>query len=209
MKIFQLFLFISSIFLISCNKENLDTIDNQPELLNETLAKNLANNFNIADKTMGLPNGNGLQKINDNQTNDALERGVGVSIPLFSTDTEVVKTGSWVTLRFGLLDLLVEGSDCPEELTQEQIDFILEDAIQYEEESDFSVFFDGTRIDLASYYRTEGITTVYGTLDGITGCYYRIPWRYYVNPQSKGDHEFKCIFGEDEYVRTIRWDNKK
>jgi hypothetical protein len=197
------------LIITSCSQESILSEDSSSELLTKNHENNPGSN-NLAGvnqyTTRSLPNGNGLQKINDNQTNEGLERGVGVSIPLFSNETVTVKTGTWVTLRFGLLDMLIEGSECPEEVSEEQVNFILDDVANYVAENEVSIFFDGEQIDLIPYFRTEGISTVFGTnSEGNTGCFYRIPWRYYVNPQAKGSYEFKFVIQGIEYTRMIAW----
>ena len=206
--------FLAALIFTSCNESSLIPEDSTAELLSAD-QKNSDGDFSLTtpENSENLGYGfslrNGTQRINDNQTNEGLERGVGVPIPLFSEETVIVKSGSWVTLRFGIQNLFAEGEPCPEELSEEQIGNILEAALSFEETEDFAMYFDGEPIEIAPHFRTELIRTVFGTSQGITGCYSQIAWRYYLNPQSKGDHEFKVTFGDTEYSRIIRWENKK
>ena len=182
-------LFLIGILIYSCEKEHYSV---QPE--------SVAGN-EVDFRSGQLPNGNGVQKINDNQTNPGLDRGIGVSIPIFSEETVVVKAGTWVTLRFGLGDEFSEGL-CPEKLTDEDIEFILSDAIKIIEDEGIEIEFDGEPIDIAPYFRTAGIALI--LLEENT-CRYVIPWRYYVTPRSIGDHEFTFRFDGEEFTRTITW----
>lgn len=200
MKISSVILLFSILIISSCSKDNLRIDEKPSDLIGSTIESNMpAATDNNALKTTNLRNG--TQKINDKQSNENLERGIGVSIPLFSTDPVLVKTGSWVTLRFGLTDFLTN-LNCGEELTQEEIDVIYEDVIQYLEDNDVMVSLDGEAIDILPHFRPESIEKIPYDSEY---CQYIISWRYYLNPQSKGDHEFMFSINGEEYTRIISW----
>lgn len=198
MKFTYLSIFLAFLFLASCNKDSFNLDRTTENGLNELLTR---------ENSAMLPNGLGVQKINDNQTDESLIRGVDVGLPLFDQTSVEVKAGSWVTLRFRVRDLLEEDGLCPEELSEEDVILIAERAKQFLIDDEISIYFDGELIDAALGFRSDYIDLVYGQdpQTGIIGCYTFIQWRYYINPQSKGEHEYKLVYGEDTFTRSITW----
>lgn len=180
----------STVLFLSCDTEDFQNLNDTEDI----------QNLNKENTPFRVGQGFGIQMINDNQTNDELVRGEGVAIPLFSGETVEVKTGTWVTLRYGFFGFF-EG-ECPEDITSA----ILEEIYQYLDDNQVAIYFDGEEIDAKSWWRLEGLEISETEFPGF--CTYRIPWRYYVNPQSKGDYEFNFVFLGVEYVRTISWDPK-
>jgi hypothetical protein len=161
----------------------------------------LTNNNVISGNSMKLRNG--TQEINDQQTDPNLIRGESVRIPIFPGEDVPVEVpmGSWVTINFTLQDVLNEG-ECPENLTEEQINSILADSEETIEFFGLSISFNGEEIDVFSNLRSDKIALVINN-DG--NCQYILPFRYYLNPQAKGDYTLITIFEGVEYSRTISW----
>lgn len=130
-------------------------------------------------------------------------RGVRVTIPLFDPTPVQVPTGSWVTIAFSIQGGLNPGA-CPGELSQSQIDNIVDGAITFFEDSDVGVSFDGNPIDMPSNLLEDGISTVINN-DG--DCQYILPWRFYVNPQRPGTYTVLFSFEGVDYERTVTWGN--
>lgn len=185
------FLFVS-LLIFSCEKEEFSTQASTTE-------------SKIDFRSGQLPNGKGLQKINDNQVNPRLERGLGVSLPLFSEEAVTVKTGTWVTLAFSIQGPLNEGA-CPNGLTSEQVDDIVSGANQFVADRGLEIEFNGESIDVPPYFRAEDIVLF---TDDAGNCRYALLWRYYVNPQSPGEYEFKNSISGIEFTRTIIWEPGK
>ena len=197
-------LLCSVMIAFSCSRGNLlieDTSNNFHEIAIVDLTTSTFDN----DASSVFSLRNGTQKINDNQTNDDLERGVAVPIPIFSEETVNVDMGSWVTVRFSVQGILLEGS-CPSELTNEQIDEIIADTSNDEDIAGMRIWFDSEEIDVLTNFRTEKI---YAVTNNNGNCQFINPWRYYVNPQSAGDHELKTLYDGVEYSRTISWVKKE
>jgi hypothetical protein len=177
---------------MGCEKDQFtasDFTDNQADAISKT-----------------LPTGKGVQKIVASQTNDDLERGTAVSIPLFPAERDevTVKMGTWVTLRFSVQDN--RPGTCPMAPTTEFNDEILDGAIQFVEDEDLAIAFDGQDIDVASHFRSEGLELIY--VPQSDECVSRLPWRYYVNPQAKGSYEFTNDFRGFSFSRLISWSPK-
>ena len=180
----------STVLFLSCDTGDIQNLNDTEDI----------QNLNKENTAFRVGQGEGVQMINDNQTNEEFVRGVGVAIPLFDDSPVIVKQGTWVTLRFGFFTF-IEG-----ECTDDSAATFLQQLYQYTDDNNIEVYFDGEPIDVNSFFRTEGEEISDVEFQGF--CTYRIPWRYYVNPQSKGDYEFKFVFSGVEYVRTISWDPK-
>ncbi len=149
-----------------------------------------------------LNNRSGTQKINDQQTNASLERGTPVPLPFFSQETVKVKVGTWITVRFSLQDIYALGP-CTGALSDEGRAEIAAATAQFVEDNDIRIVFDGKEIDVAAFFRTEAITIV--TNNG-GDCQYINPFRYYVNPQAKGDYVLQSWLNGVEYSRIVRFE---
>ena len=161
----------------------------------------IASDAKSTSKVRPLNNRNGSQNIVDPQVNEQLERGASVGIPFFSEETVVVKTGTWVTIRFSIQEIISLGTCLPElteEARQEMIDF----TNNFVAESGLRITFDDKEIDVAEFFRTEYISTF---TNSFGNCQFVNPFRYYVNPQSKGDHVLKTWLDGVEYSRIISY----
>jgi hypothetical protein len=152
------------------------------------------------------PVGKGIQKIVDAQTNEDLERGTAASLPIFSDqrDEVVVKTGTWVTLRFRFRDF--QSGACPPALTPELSSQLLDDAIEFVDNSGLTVSFDEQDLSIAPYFRTSGINYFYSP--GTDQCVYDLPWRFYVNPKAKGSYDHSAAIGGNSFTRLVTWSPK-
>lgn len=187
--------------MFSCNKETLlptdSLIDNasafsvHPEIM---LTKDMNSNSSQSLR-------NGSQKINLNQTDGRFIRGVDVRIPLFVEAPIDVPTGSWITSSFSLQAPFKVGP-CDGPLTEEEITSFMDDAASLVETRGFDLRFDGEPIDLLSNLRPDLTVAV---TNQVGNCQYILPFRYYINPQSKGEHILSLSFDDKEYSRTITW----
>jgi len=201
------FLLFTVLIAFSCNKDSLIT-ENTSNDFHEIAIDDLNSSIFDNDANSVFSLRNGTQKINDNQTNDDLTRGVRVRIPLFSSEPVNVDLGSWVTVQFSLQDDLTPVSDvCPDNISQEHINTIMEDSESFIEDGDVRLLFNGEEIDVLSNLRSDRITTYKYTSDG--NCRYILPYRFYLNPQSKGDYELTFWLEGIEYSRTISWVKKE
>jgi hypothetical protein len=198
MKYSSFILLVSFLFLSSCNKESLSFND---PLFDDQQIEDLFDSEINLNESQGLRNG--TQKINVNQTDARLIRGTEVRIPVFASEREPVNVpvGSWITISFTLQDVVNEGP-CEAPLTEEQISTYMTDAASFVEEFGLEISFDGEEIELVSNLRDDEIITVINN-DG--DCQYILPFRYYVNPQSKGSHTLGTVYDGVEYERTVTW----
>ena len=161
-----------------------------------------SNDIEVVVRADQLPNGQGLQKLNENQINGALIRGGGVGIPFFFPQPRELKTGTWATLGFSFNNFI--GFDpCPEEITQEMLDMFLVDVASFIENNNFKLFWDGEELEILPYFRMDYAAFDYDVESNT--CFLNVPWRYYVVPQNKGSHDFLMYLGEDEYYREVIW----
>ena len=181
----------STVLFVSCDTGDIQNLNDTEDI----------QNLNKENTTFRIGQGSGIQMINNNQTDDNFIRGIDVGIPRFFQDPIEVKTGSWVTSSFSFQDIVNEGP-CEGALTEEQIGLFMIDAAIFIEETGFEISFDGEPIDVLSNFRAENTTAVNNN-DG--NCQYILPWRYYINPQSKGEHILSMVLGGIEYSRAIIW----
>jgi hypothetical protein len=174
------------ILLTSCSKEDAAVIDSSAD--SQLLIVQ-------ANRT------NGNQRINPNQTNARLVRGVEVSIPLFSQETVEVSTGSWITITFSIQDVVNLGP-CQGPLSEAQITSIMEDAAIFITETGLEIDFDGNQIDILTHLRADEINTV---INNLGDCQYILPFRYYVRPQSVGAHTLSMVLNGTNYSREVIW----
>lgn len=192
MKHFTYLLLFSFIFIFSCTTDGVESTD-------PSLGITLINDVNLTSKALlRSPN----QSINTNQTDDSFIRGTRVTLPNnFISETVEVPAGGWVTIAFSLQDIINEGP-CQGNLSNDQINTIMEDAMLFIEEFGFELYFDGDQIDVFSNLRKNKIVTV----TNFSGdCYSILPFRYYVNPQSIGEHTFTTNLDGVQYSRNINW----
>lgn len=175
--------FLLAIFLIGCEKDT-------------TIIDSSVNSEQYKPKSL-----NGNQKINPNQTDEHLIRGESVSIPLFSEETVEVRAGSWITITFSIQGLVNLGA-CQVPLSEQQITSIMEDAEIFLEDIGFELSFDGNQLDVLTHLRADEISTVTNN-DG--DCWYILPFRYYVRPQSIGAHTLSTVLEGLEYSRQVIW----
>jgi len=192
--------------MVSFSCSNVDFVNDDVNADPEVLVAESDFSLQSTDK---LPSGNsfrlrnGTQEINDNQTDPNLIRGVDVRLPIFPGQTGPieVKTGSWVTFSFSLQEELNDGN-CPGSLTEEDINSILSESKEFIESFEFSLSFNGDPIDIFSNLRSDRIGLV---INNNGNCQYILPYRYYLNPQAKGDYIFSVMLDGVEYSRTISW----
>ncbi|NNF34466.1 MAG: hypothetical protein HKN68_10180 [Saprospiraceae bacterium] len=177
------------LFMYSCQEEFTPEVE--------------TNDMEVVVRADQLPNGFGIQKINENQTNEALIRGGGVGIPFFFPNiTRELKTGTWATLGFSFNNFIGVGP-CPEEVTQEMIDQFFIDVAAFIEATNFELFWDGEELDIMPYFRTDYSSFIYNA--EFDECYLNVPWRYYVVPQNKGGHDFFMNLVGNEFYREVVW----
>jgi hypothetical protein len=198
MKYASFILLVSFLFLSSCNKESLSVTD--PLFDDQQIEGIFESEINL-NESQGLRNG--TQRINVNQTDARLIRGTEVRIPFFQDEREPVSvpTGSWITISFSLQDVVNEG-ECEAALTEEQISTYMTDAASFVEEFGLEISLDGKQIEVSSNFRDDDIITV---INNNGDCQYILPFRYYVNPQSKGSHTLGTVLDGVEYERTVIW----
>lgn len=206
MKNFKLGFLLLAMVSYSCS--NVDFVnddvnsDSQLKVAESDFSLNPSTNLNgVSENSLRLSNG--TQEINDQQTDESLIRGQSVRIPIFPGEDVPVEVpmGSWVTINFTLQDILNEGN-CPESLTEEQINSILASSKEFIELSEFSINFNGEEIDVLSNLRSDRIRLV---INGLGNCQYILPFRYYLKPQAKGDYTLTTMLEGVEYSRTISW----
>jgi hypothetical protein len=194
--------------IVSFSCSNLDLAND--DLNNDSALELAEKDFNLLPLTKNnvisgnsMKLRNGTQEINNNQTDESLIRGVSVRIPLFENEREpvVVKTGTWVTINFTFQGILVEGI-CPESLTEEEINSILEGAEEFIELNEFSLNFNSEEIDVLSNFKADNIRIV---VNNVGNCQYILPFRYYLNPQAKGVYTLTSMLEGVENSRTISW----
>ncbi len=206
MKNFKLVFLLLAMVSFSCS--NVDFVNDDVNADSAVLSAEkdfslepLTNPSGIAGNSFRLRNG--TQEINDKQTDPNLIRGVSVRIPIFIGESIPVEVpmGSWVTINFTLQDEVNEGG-CPGSLTEEQINSILADSEESIEFFGISINFNGEEIDVLSNLRSDRIRLV---INGIGNCQYILPFRYYLNPQAKGEYTLTATFRGTEFSRTISW----
>ncbi len=198
------FALILPVFVMSCTEEAptslIDSSRQAPLRLSD------------ASSMTVLPPGAGLQRfVEGRPQRDCVDvelcTGVLVRLPLFSEDDVVVKTGTWVTLGFGV------SQTYDHEPTQEELDLVLPDAIQFLTDLDSRLTFGGVAItSLNDYFRPEAIEVV--VLDPpipqppppedpevILTHQTIIFWRYYVQPQSPGTYSYEVSLFDGGLVR--------
>ncbi|MEN2281632.1 hypothetical protein AAGF08_05785 [Algoriphagus sp. SE2] len=204
MKNFKLAFLLLAMVSYSCS--NVDFVNDDVNADSEVLSAE--SDFSLKSKDILISGNslrlrNGTQEINDQQTDPSLIRGESVRIPALSGEDVPVEVpmGSWVTINFTLQAEINEG-ECPESLSEEQINSILADAENFIESVGLSIEFNGEEIDVFSNLRSDRIRLV---INNSGNCQYILPFRYYLNPQAKGDYTLISMFGGVEYSRTISW----
>ncbi|MBN3520076.1 hypothetical protein JYB62_08675 [Algoriphagus lutimaris] len=208
MKHFRIMILLLAIGSYSCS--NVDFVNDDVNTDSEVLLADSDFSLKSTDK---LTSGNsfrlrnGTQEINDNQIDLSLIRGESVRIPIFPGESIPVEVpmGSWVTINFTIQGILNEGG-CPDGLTEEQINSILADSEELIEIFDLSINFNGEEIDVFSNLRSDRIRLV---VNSGGDCQYILPFRYYLNPQAKGEYILSTMLSGEKFSRTISWVTKE
>lgn len=137
---------------------------------------------------------------NSGQTDEDLIRGTQITIPLFDESPVDIRVGRWGTVTFSLVDTIDFG--CSEELTEDQVNAIVDAAAASIVELEVSATFNDEPIDIMSNFRLEGISTF---IDEEGECNSVLPWRLYLNPRPKGSYSLTFSFTGGDFERTINW----
>lgn len=161
-----------------------------------------------------LPNGNGIQKINEHihETQDTslyFARGYYYSPVAPDEFSGQIKVGTWLTIGFGW----TSGSPIPEYGVPEEI---LEETIAAEIEMiktwPLGLTFGGEEIDIADCWRFDDVVILsleemYPEDPNAVGLYhFYIPFRYYIPPRNPGHYEIISTFaGSPWSIGYVEW----
>jgi hypothetical protein len=150
--------------------------------------------FAIIPQTMAtLPNGNGVQKINEHiHSNEPyfFTRGYYYVPWVPEVFSGQIKVGAWLTIGFGWGDIVHE-SELEQRIAAE---------IAFLEAWELTLFFDGEEIDITDCWRFDDI--IYEDWgDGII--FYYIPFRYYIAPRAVGHYDIVFVIDNPHPIPDV------